>query len=228
MLGGRFRISRRRRRLAGLLACVGALVAAGTALADQIGIHYNAADQAAARRAVLKKADLGTAWSGGASKPDLTSDTGCPDFNPKQSDLVVTGAAASHFRHSSGLDVISQAELFQTARMVQLDWQRTAIAPQVLPCLRKAVAKELTSGTTKFVSLNRLAFPRLTAQTLGFRTLLDVTGASGTVRVLIDVIGIGRGRYEVTLVMTAPYASRVSVKEAEVRLARVLLSRTTS
>ncbi len=214
---------RARRTIAATGGCAVALVLAGAALADAIQVHYTAADQAAARAELLKTADLGAGWTGGARKPDVSSDLGCTSYKPKQSDLVVTGAAAAEFSHT-GLDIRSEAHVLRTAKMVALDWQRTVVAPQVLPCLREAASKT-SSPQAQFVSLNRLAFPRVTSRTAAFRGLVDVTSGGSTVRVLVDIVAIGKGRSELTLATTAPYAARASVQPAEVRLARILAAR---
>jgi hypothetical protein len=64
------------------------------AVADREQHRFNAADQAAARSAVVVRSDLGsTGWTGGAKKPDLSPPKPCPNWDPKQSDLVLTGAA---------------------------------------------------------------------------------------------------------------------------------------
>ena len=57
------------------IACL--FATAAVALADNGNrqkIRFNAADQAAARAAVLRRSDLGSGadWKGGAKKPDLT------------------------------------------------------------------------------------------------------------------------------------------------------------
>jgi hypothetical protein len=209
--------------LIGAAGCAGALVLAGAALADAIQVHYTAADQAAARAELVRVGDLGAGWKGVSRKPDVSSDLGCTSYKPKQSDLVVTGAAAAEFTYT-GLDIRSEAHVLRSARMVVLDWQRTVVAPQVLPCLRQAATKN-TEPQAKFVSLNRLAFPRITARTAAFRALVDVTSGGTTVRVLIDIVAIGKGRSELTLTTTAPYAARASVQTAEVRLARIIAAR---
>ena len=78
--------------------CVAA-VAAGAAFAaagEKEQIHFTKADQAAAKRAVATRSDLGSGnWTGGYSRPDLSQSASCANFHPKQADLVVTGAAES-------------------------------------------------------------------------------------------------------------------------------------
>ncbi|MFL5900569.1 MAG: hypothetical protein ACJ75S_05165, partial [Solirubrobacterales bacterium] len=85
----------RRHVVAGAGALAAALVLAGAAVADKEQIHLTAAGQQAARAAVMQRSDLGGAsgWTGGSKKPDLSGGTGCANFQPKQSDLVLIGAA---------------------------------------------------------------------------------------------------------------------------------------
>ena len=74
--------------------CLAALTA-GAAFAaggEKEQVHLNAADQAAAKRAVAARADLGSGnWQAGFRKPDLSPAPGCANFHPKQADLVLTG-----------------------------------------------------------------------------------------------------------------------------------------
>ncbi len=221
------RTARRTALLLALALALSLVLAASALAAERTPFRANPADQAAAKAAVLQRADLGAGWHGGATKPDLSTDTGCADWKPKQSDLLVTGAAASDFK-ATGLEIGSEVHVLRTAQMVHLDWQRTVVHPRTLGCLRQALAKELGDPQSKLVSVSKLPFPRLTAQTLAFRTLVDVTSNDSTVRVMVDFVAVGKGRSELALVTTAPYAGRTEVKAAEVRLARMLLGRLTS
>jgi hypothetical protein len=212
--------------IVGVAAGVAASVAVAS-IADKEQIHLTNAGQAAARAAVLTKADLGTApgWTGGAKKPDLSSTPPCPGFRPKQSDLVVNGAAETAFKQPA-IQFDSEAQVLQTAHMVKLDWQRTVIAPQILPCLRIAVAK--SAGTSAHVtSIRRTAFPRVATFTSAIRILLDVktSGSTTPVTVFVDVVLVGRGRTEITLTTTAPLFASTAVRAHEIRLARILAGR---
>src|SRR5689334_20842515 len=135
------------------LAAVFAAVALGSSSgamassSDKARVSFTSADLTAARAAVLRRADLGTAggWTGGAKKPDLSSTMSCPGYTPKQSDLVVTGAAEADYRHS-GLALQSVAEVLKTRAMVARDWQRTVTAPKAFSCVRTSLAKTLSAG----------------------------------------------------------------------------------
>ena len=203
------------------------LAAASVALAgavDRPKIRLSAADNAVARAAVLRRADLGSGanWQGGARKPDLSPEHLCPHFNPKQSDLVLTGIAESIFSEGT-LAFDSQTQVLQTPRMLQLNWQRSVVAPGLLSCLRTTTAKSSPPGTV--VSIAKLAFPRVATYTAAFRLTTDVHTPGGTVRLFVDLAMFGRGRTQITLTTSGPYSARVPVKAAEIRLAKVLATR---
>lgn len=208
-------------RQAAFVAAVAALVFAGSALADQWQIHRTAAGNAAAHAAVVSRADLGTAtgWTGGYKKPDLSSTPPCGTFHPKQSDLVVVGAAASAWSHQ-GLELDSQADVLQTAAMVRTDWRRTVIDPHAAACLRVSLGKELGKGAT-LVSFGVFSFPHVASLVRAFRGVVSVSGT----KVSVDVIAFGKGRTEMELTTIAPLAASAVVKIAERRLAEKLVAR---
>jgi hypothetical protein len=187
-------------------------------------IRFNPSDQAAARAALLRRGDLGSAgWSGGPVKPDLSSTMSCPGYTPRQSDLVLTGAAEADFRHT-GLDVKSVAQVLRTRSMVARDWRRTVVDPRALRCLRHTVATALPAYQ-RLISFGKLAFPRLARYAAAYRALIAVQTQGQRVLVAVDVVVVGHSRTELTLTVAAPAAAIASLSRAEVRLARVLLAR---
>lgn len=209
------------RRTALAVTIAAALTFAGAALADTWQIHRTAAGNAAARAAVVTRADLGAAagWTGGTSKPDLSSTPPCGSFHPKQSDLVVIGAAAATWHHQ-GLQLDSQANVLQTAAMVRNDWRRTVTDPRVTPCLRSSLLKSLGSGA-KLVHFGVIAFPHVTSLTRCYRAVVSANGA----KVLVDIIAVGKGRTEIELEMVAPLAADSVIRAAEHRMATKLAAR---
>lgn len=216
-----------RRRLAPVaVVSLLALALAAAALADREQIRLTSEGQAAARAALPRQADFGSGWVGKAYKPSLNSDMKCASFDPKQSDLVLNGAAGVKFTHP-GIEIDTVAQVLQTDKMVALDWQRTVEVPAVLPCLRTAIARSLPSGT-KFVSAKRLAFPKVATYTDAFRMVIDVTANGASVRMFVDVVLVGRSRTEITMTTVAPLAAEPAVRPAEVRLARLAVRRATA
>jgi hypothetical protein len=184
-------------------------------------IRLNASDQAAARAVVLKKADLRARgfWTGGNTKPDLTPNPTCPDYHPDLSQFVVTGAAASDWK-TGIIEIQTQSEVLQTARMVRKEWQLQIQAPGAIACLRSITNKEFASGA-RLVSFTRIPFPHIATYTAAFRIVV----ASSNVRAVIHVAVFGRSRTEVSLTMGGLYSARASIASETKRLARVLASR---
>jgi hypothetical protein len=192
---------------------------------DRARVSFTPADLAAAKAAVLRRADLGTAggWTGGTRKPNLSSTMRCAGYAPKQSDLVVTGAAETVYHHT-GLELQSAAQVMRTRAMVARDWSRTVTDPRAPACLRTTLARTLPASE-RLVSFGRLAFPRLSPYAAAFRALIEVSAGTQHVQVVADVVVVGRSRTELTLSLEAPAAARGGLVAAETRLAKALLAR---
>jgi hypothetical protein len=186
-------------------------------------VHLNRADQAAARAAVLRRGDLGSGWTGGPRKPPPPSTVTCPGYEPKQSDLVRTGAAEARFQHT-GLVLQTDAQVLKTRAMVARDWQRSVADPRASSCLRHMLSKQLPSNE-RLVSFRKRAFPRLAHYAAAYRLLVKVHAQGQSVLVVVDLVVVGRSRTELTLTTSAPAAARAALPAAEVRVARVLLAR---
>jgi hypothetical protein len=215
-----------RAALAAVFAAVALGVSSGAmaSSSDRARVSFTAADLAAARAAVLHRADLGTpGWTGGAKKPNLTSTMRCPGYAPRQSDLVVTGAAEADYHHS-GLELQSAAQVLKTRTMVALDWRRTVTAPKAFACVRTTLAKSLPAGQ-RLVSFQKQPFPKLAQYTAAYRALIDVSAGGQHVVVVADIVLVGRSRTELSLSVEAPAAARSSLPAAELHLAKALLAR---
>jgi hypothetical protein len=211
----------------GLVAAAGvALVAAGAVLAADPGkekIALTAAGNAQAKSEVLRRADLGSGWSGKFKRPRLPATEPC-SYRPKQSDLVVVGAAESVWSRPLGAQIDSAAQVLRTPAMVRRDWRRTVTAPEVMPCLRQAFKKAL-GPHGKGVSIRRVSFPRVTPYTRAFRIRATVESGAGAVPIEIDLVVLGAGRNEIDLNLSAIGPERTSLRADSRRLARVLVHR---
>jgi hypothetical protein len=197
------------------------LVAAGDGKQQ---IRFNPADQAAARAVVMRRTDLGSSgWQGGRVKPDLSSGPTCPNFHPKVSDLVVTGAAETVF-HRSALEFGNVVEILQTRRMVRLDWQRSVLAPGAIPCLRRTIGKGL-GPNARLISFAKVPFPHVSAYSGRFRAVISVEAFGREARLVTDIVFVLRGRTEITLNVAGPASAKRPLSAAEARLARLLASR---
>jgi len=173
-------------------------------------IRLNAADMRAARATVVRRAFFGPqpGWEGGPKKPTLSSPTpSCPNYHPKQSDLVLTGAAESVFR-GHGFYFESDAQVLKTVAMVNLDWKRSVYPPGALGCLGRLFARKLPPGQ-RLRWFRRLRAPHLANHVAGFRGLISVPARDGSrVDVLTDILLFAQGRTEITFAGVAPARMR--------------------
>lgn len=110
------------------------LALCGAALADNYQFDRVPGDDAAAAAIAVKATDAptGLKLTGGPTKPDETPTTdSCNGIRPKESDLVVTGAAATDLS-ARAVSVHSEVELFKTTAMAATDDRRQ------MPMLRSA------------------------------------------------------------------------------------------
>jgi hypothetical protein len=180
--------------------------------------------QLAAKAATLTAKDLagGVGWTGGAVKPDLGSTFSCGAFHPKQSDLVVNGAAAATFDNKL-VTVGSQTTVYATEAMVRLDWQRS-VKPALRSCLGSTIKAALPSGSRVVAVTDwTLPLPPLTRRQHAYRLALRVPGKAGLVRLDTYVILAARGRTELELTAISP--PTIVTERAELELARKLVSR---
>ena len=206
-----------------VVACViglGLVVVQAALAADTQPIRFNAADQAAAKAVTVKAADLHPVWKGGARKPDLTPD---PECSYKRSDLVLTGAAKSEFK-MQGASITSESNVLQKPAMVAAEWRRSFGSSSYMACAR-TIVMGTDEPKVKFVSFKKIAFPKLAQYSTRYRTVADYGDAGSSVRLLVDIVMLGKGRTEISLILTVPYADRAAADLAERQLAKLLVSR---
>jgi hypothetical protein len=212
------------------VAVSAALVASATVAAGLAGdggrakVRLTARDQAVARAVLIRRSDLrpSAGWTGGRIRPDLTPPT-CPNYHPKQSDLVVTGAAAVTWRMSGPTfrQFGSEATVLRTRRMVRLDWQRSTSRPAaLLSCLRQTLVKAFGSSA-RLISLETLDVPPIAPCALAFHAMLVVRGQRG----VFEDIGLCRGRTEIEVTAFGLTRDEQSLSAAALRLARLLVRR---
>ena len=77
------------------------------------------------------------------------------------------------------------------------------------------------------MSFRRVLFAPVATHAEAFVMLVDVKTPTKKVRVAIEVVLIGRGRTELTIVSTAQSVLQKIVAQADVQLARALVARAT-
>jgi hypothetical protein len=202
-----------------------ALVLVPAAAASNPGrekIKYNAADQAAAHAASLKRADLRpvSGWHGGAVKPDLTGVPHCPNYHPDESDLVVTGVAATDWTRPVN-EVQNQSEVLQDARMLNREWQREIETPAAVPCIRSFYARTFAATGSRLISFRRIAFPHIATHVAGYRGVAQ----ANTKRFVFEIAQLGRSRTQIEVSVAGPFSARRTISSETLRLARILVER---
>jgi len=197
-------------------AATALLTLVGAALAENYQYRFTKADEALAARIVQRAAAKG--WTGGAVKPDLTPDpVRCPGFYaPRQSDLVVTGDKETDYTYKTGQELDTYAVVFQSAAMVESDFQRGSDKAAFFRCLRTKWPSLLAPGS-KIVSLVQLALPPgLGTHSFAFRLVFENKGS----QIAIDSVSIIRGRIEAEIDQIAghPTAKALTDMQAGDRL----------
>ena len=108
--------------------------------------------------------------------------------------------------------------------MVAADWQRTVGNAGFMACARTVLMKK-SEANVKFVSFTKVAFPKLTSRAVRYRSVVDYVQTDSTVRAVVDLVLIAKGRTEITLILTTLYSGRTAADVAERNLARLLLRR---
>ena len=198
------------RRIAVLLLALLALPALALAADSDPKRKINAADERKAGAVVLKRADLAAGWKKVASSSS-DDDLVCSYYNPKGSDLTLTGDAEAEFEQAGGFpSVYSYADVYATAKDAAAAWTRT-VKPAAARCFAEFFKKEAASDpTTKVTSVTHgsMAFPKVAPRTAAFRITLKLAvtqnGQTQTVPLTLNLVVVGRGRAEAGLITFAP------------------------
>jgi hypothetical protein len=201
-----------------------ALVSAAAAGADNPTIRISSADQAKAEAALLRLADFGAGWAGGQKKPGKLTAPSCPGFNPKESDLVVTGHAEAQFTYQRGGVTLAQdTQVLETDKAVRTDFSRT-IQPKLAGCLAHQL-KSSSKGRVTAVKMSALAVPRIGDVSAAYRAVVSVRVNGKIAKLIRDFIFVGQGRYEYSIVVDAPPFQVAQLVPFETTIAQLLVKR---
>jgi hypothetical protein len=186
-----------------LAGVVLALAFAAAAAADDPTVRISKADQLKAEAALLKLKDFGVGWTGGRRTPGKLTAPKCPGFDPKESDLTVTGHAEARFTYARGSVVFDQDnQVLESEKAVSTDFARV-IQPKLKDCLAYEL-KQSGKGQIVSVVVRELPFPRLGTHTAAYRGTMVLRAGGRKVTFVSDFIFIGQGRYEYSLNVVAP------------------------
>lgn len=164
--------------------------------------------QATARSVLLRRGDLGRGWATLARQEDQRLPKGARCGPLDESDLTVTGDAASpDFRLAKDavfVTVGSTAQVYRTLREANASWGRGTTA-QTTRCLADIVRLSAAPGEKiSVVSARRVAFPALAPKAVAYRIVLDVTfGGKQRLRAFVDVVILQHGRVQTGLLFTS-------------------------
>ena len=209
-----------------LAAALIGLVSTSTALAaivDAPTVRITPADQAKARAALLRTTDFGAGWGGGPIKTSQLSPPNCPGFDPKESDLVVTGHADARYR-TTGIELDQDVQVMKDAAAVQTDFARS-ISPKLAKCLAYQLGK---LKNVVGVRVERLPFPPTGDVSAAYRAEIDLQTPKGRGTLLSDYVFFGKGRVEYEFTVIAPVGARDQLAQFENELAQGLLRRAAS
>jgi len=195
------------------------------AVVDAPTVRITSADQAKARAALLRRSDFGAGWSGGPIKTSPLSPPNCPGFDPKESDLVVSGHADARytFNHASqaGVELDQDVQVMNDEAAVQTDFARS-ISPKLAKCLAYQLGK---LPNVVDVHVVRMPFPPTGNVSAVYRAEIEVQTPKGRGTLLSDYVFFGQGRVEYEFTVIAPLAARDQLAQFELGLAQILLRR---
>jgi hypothetical protein len=201
-----------------------ALVGAAGAAADNPTVRISHADQLKAESALLRLTDFGVGWTGGQRTPSKLTAPQCPGFDPKESDLTVTGHAEARFAYAKGSVVFDQDnQVLESEKAVATDFARV-IRPKLKDCLAYEL-KQSGKGHVVSVSVRELPFPKIGTSSAAYRGTMVVRAGGRKVTFVSDFIFIGQGRLEYSLNIVAPGVLGHELLSFEQSIARMLVKK---
>jgi hypothetical protein len=191
-------------------------------LADTYTLKLDSSDQHWADQALLTSRDLGIGWRGGTTTPEKPAGVSCPGFDPKASDLVVTGYASANLDNANaGVHVSQDLLVLSNTGAVQKDFSRT-IQPPLASCLEYQLGR---SPQVSAVKVEPLAFPKIGGVTAAYRATITARLKGGTAKFFRDFVFFSNGRLELSLTVDAPARYRQQLVPFEADMARILVKR---
>jgi hypothetical protein len=195
-------------RKVALLSLVALLVpAVATAANGEPRKALTKTDQATAHAVVVKRSDLGQGFAAVAREKDEGVPKGARCGPLDESDLTVTGDAASpDFRLAQGaafVTVGSTAQVYRTLREANASWSR-GTTRQTTTCLADIVRLSAAPGQKiTVVSATRVRFPSLAPKTTAYRLVLDVKIGAQQLRAYVDAVVLQHGRIQAGLLFSS-------------------------
>jgi hypothetical protein len=211
--------------LLGLAAGLAVVAMAVAADPTDPKVKLTKADQAYANRIVLRFADLGPAWTGGAEKPSSLKVPVCPANQPNDSDLTITGHAESGLNlESAALQVDTDVVVFKNAKQVAKLVHRI-FRPTISDCLRYDLIKSVGGQGVTVVGVSQLPLKKVGDHSALFRVTLGVKSNGKSVPVYSDFLFVSKGRTHYSVSIVAPGAAKGQLASLENGIAKLLAAR---
>jgi hypothetical protein len=216
-------------RKAVLVGIAISLVAAAAAAADPLDpkTHIVSADQSAAVAALLTRADLGSAWSGGEITPSSFKAPRCPSLEPSFHKLTMTAHAEASFNlGSTGWQIDSDVTMLKTKQQVATQY-KLLFTPALPGCIRYDLLK--TTGASTNTSLGPSekvkTFPKLATVSVLYRVPIYFKSGKQTLTFDDDTLFLSKDRTQFWVNFLAPGADVAILDVREKEIAKTLLNR---
>ena len=193
-----------------LIALVVALVVpvAAAAADGQPKKALTASGQSTAKSVLLKRGDLGTGFASVARAKDQHLPKGARCSALDETDLTVTGDAASpDFRFAQGpvfVTVGSTASVYRTLHEADTSWSRGS-TKQTTTCLGDIVRLSAAPGQkVTLVSAKKVSFPSVSPKTAAYRIVVNITvSGNQRIRAYVDAVILQHGRIQTGILFTS-------------------------
>jgi hypothetical protein len=186
---------------------------------DHYSVAMTRAGSRAAHAATLTSADLKTHddWRAGLiSVPADAPGVACPDFNPRRSDLTITGLAYTQFSAHGTWFAGALASVFASPSMLRREMARIGTGT-AMSCEGRASA---AAADARFISAAAVSLPAISCLDTAYRFIYD---EGPKLRPFVEYyVVLHHGSTEVIVYATAPVAQDASARDHASSLARML------
>jgi hypothetical protein len=155
------------------------------------------ADNALARRALVRAGDLPAGWRRGASPPDSSGSERCAAYDPDFSAFTISGkAGATYAAGSAGAEVAAQVQVFPTRSQARRDFALGA-KPGLLRCFERDLRQQLARAGVKPTRLTTTPMASLRGvgeRAVRFRIVVAFPTPAGSVTLVSDNVALQSGR----------------------------------
>ena len=155
------------------------------------------ADNAKARRALLRSGDLPAGWKRGPDPAQSSGAERCAGYNPDFSAFTITGRAGSSFQNTfAGAQVTSQVQVFPTSAQARGDFVRGA-QPGFLNCLARDLRKTLRAQGLSGAGVRMQPMTPVAGvgdRAMRFRVSVRVSAVGRSLDFVTDFVALQAGR----------------------------------